>query len=208
MNKSTQKVLSHFKKHDKVLFQASKKLKRISGPNKAESKDYFMTLCRMVIGQQLAGAAAKTIYSRFEFLFSGKVITPQKVLNASLSQIRQAGLSNAKASYVKNIAKAVITKDLDIKSLQKLNDEKVLEELTKIKGVGPWTAEMFLMFVLGREDVFSQGDLGLHNSIAKIYKFKKDPTKNQIEKISNKWKPYRTYACTILWDILDNGIDV
>ena len=203
MKKSTKKALDHFKKHDKVLFNAAKTFDFDEDLTPDQPQNYFYSLCRSVVGQQLADAAASTILSRFVMLFPGKIVTPKKVLKIPLARIRKAGLSNAKATYIKNIAKAIIKKDLHINDLPKLDDEHVLEELTKIKGVGPWTAEMFLMFVLGREDVFSRGDLGLRNAMKSLYGFKKEPSKKQVENIVSKWSPYKTYGCLILWKTID-----
>ena len=108
-----------------------------------------------------------------------------------------------KVKYIKDLAQKTLDKTLDLSKLTNMTDGDVLTELTKVKGIGPWTAEMFLMFTLGREDVFSHGDLGLKNAIKKLYGFKKDPSKKQVEKIVNKWSPYRTFACRILWKSLE-----
>lgn len=167
------------------------------------SNDYFSELCEIIINQQLSDKAAATIFARFKKLFPKEKIIPQVLLKLSDEKIRSCGTSNAKVSFLKDLAEKVLAEDLRFDGLDKLSDEKVITELIKVKGIGPWTAEMFLMFTLGREDVFSHGDLGLRNAIKKLYKFKKDPTKKQIEKIVNKWKPYRTYACRILWKSLE-----
>ena len=118
-------------------------------------------------------------------------------------KIRDAGLSWAKVKYLKDLADKVKNKVIHLEKLDTLSNEEVITELTKVKGIGPWTAEMFLMFTLGREDVFSHGDLGLKNAIKKLYGFKKDPTRKQVEKIIARWTPYKTYACRILWKSLE-----
>jgi len=128
---------------------------------------------------------------------------PFDILSMSHGQLRATGMSNAKARYVRNLAEEIVHGDLPISSLDSMTDEEVIDKLTKVKGIGPWTAEMFLMFTLGREDVFSFGDLGLKKAIIKIYGFKKDPARKQIEKIISRWSPYKTYASRILWASLE-----
>ena len=167
------------------------------------SDDYFKSLCGEIIGQQLSSKAADTIYARFEKLFNGKKITPKDALKLQDQNLRNAGMSWSKVKFIKDLAQKVLEKNLQLDKLDKFSDELVMAELMKVKGIGPWTAEMFLMFTLQREDVFSHGDLGLRNAIKKLYKFQKEPTKKQIEKIVEKWKPYRTYACRILWKSLE-----
>lgn len=135
---------------------------------------------------------------RFKNLFPGRNITPTFLSKISNEDLRNVGVSWAKVKYLKDLAAKVSNKEIILGGLYELDDGKAIKELTKIKGVGNWTAEMFLMFSLGREDVFSYGDLGLRKAIEKIYDLK-DPTEKTIEKISQKWVPYRTWACRILW---------
>lgn len=113
------------------------------------------------------------------------------------------GMSNSKAKYVKNLAEAVINKKLDLKKFDKMSDDNIKAELVKVKGIGPWTAEMFLMFTLHRPDVFSPGDLGLRKAIKRIYGFKKDPSSRTVSRIVSKWVPYRTFASLVLWESLE-----
>lgn len=197
MNK---KVREHFQMVDPVLFQIFSAVKPID-INK--SNDYFSDLIESIVCQQLSDKAGATIFARFLALFPHKKITPERVLALSDSAIRDVGPSWSKVRYIKNLAHQVIIKSVQLDQLDQLADQDVVTELTKVKGIGPWTAEMFLMFSLGREDVFSFGDLGLRRAIQKLYRFKKEPTKKQIEKISRKWSPYRTYACRILWKSLE-----
>ena len=112
-------------------------------------------------------------------------------------------MSHAKARYLKHLAEEIVHGDLPIFHLNSMTDQEIISKLTKVKGIGPWTAEMFLMFTLGRDDVFSFGDLGLKKAVIKIYGFKKDPTRKQIEKIISSWSPYKTYASRILWASLE-----
>lgn len=167
------------------------------------SEKLYEELVESIIGQQLSGKAADTIFKRFLKLFGdNKFPTPQKLLKTDVEKLRSAGMSYSKASYIKNIAEAFKTGDLDIKILRKLSDEDVKKELTKIKGVGNWTAEMTLIFTLKREDVFSLGDAGLRRAIKNLYKIEKDA---DILKLAEKWKPKRSYACWYLWKSLDNS---
>ncbi|MBI4066414.1 DNA-3-methyladenine glycosylase 2 family protein [Candidatus Gottesmanbacteria bacterium] len=166
-------------------------------------KHYFSSLCSEIIGQQLSGRVADVLFDRFEKLFSRKRVTPRAVLRRSEETLRSTGMSWSKARFIRDLAQHVLTKSVKLDQLAQLTDEDVIRELIKVKGIGPWTAEMFLMFTLGRQDVFSYGDLGLRNAIKKLYGFKKDPTVKQMERIADKWRPYRTYAARILWKSLD-----
>lgn len=196
-------ILSHFESADPILFPLFQSLPfdiiQALPPQK-----YFESLCRHVIGQQLSGRVADVIYERFESLFPKKIVSPQKVYEYSDEKFRSVGMSWSKARFLKALAESVVHKYIDLDSLKTLKDEEVISFLTQIKGIGPWTAEMFLMFTLGRVDVFSYGDLGLRRVMQKIYGFKNEPTKKQMENIVSKWIPYRTYGARILWTSLDN----
>ena len=166
------------------------------------SEKLYEELVETIIGQQLSGKAADTIFKRFLKLFDdNKFPTPQKLLKTDVEKLRSAGMSYSKASYIKNIAEAFKNGDLDIKMLHKLNDEDVKKTLTKIKGVGNWTAEMTLIFTLKREDVFSLGDAGLKRAIKNLYGIEKD---TDILKLAESWKPKRSFACWYLWRSLEN----
>ncbi len=198
------KIVDHFQNVDPrlhaVLVLLIGKTDRLT-PTSAD--DYFTHLCEAIVSQQLSEKAGTTIWNRFVALFPKGKITPEQVLAMPDDSIRAVGPSRSKISYLKNLAQSVSDKQLLLQKLPDMENEEVIAELTKIKGIGPWTAEMFLMFALGREDVFSFGDLGLRNGIKKIYNMKKDPTRKQMEKITKKWAPYRTYASRILWGSLD-----
>ncbi|KKQ23872.1 MAG: putative DNA-3-methyladenine glycosylase [Candidatus Roizmanbacteria bacterium GW2011_GWC2_37_13] len=202
MNK---KVLNHFKKNDPLLYSFAIKVGNDLKPfltQKANPKNYFSSLCREIIGQQLSGKVAEVIFDRFSKLYP-KGINPKVIINTTYEKLRKVGMSNAKAKYVKNLAEAVNDNSLQVDRLDSLSDEEVKKQLIKVKGIGPWTAEMFLMFTLARPDVFSHGDLGLRKGIKKIYGFKKDPSLKTVEKIIKKWSPYKTYASLILWESFD-----
>ena len=194
------KVKKHFQKVDKNLYTLACSFDDISI---GHSDNYFFSLCREIITQQLAGGAARAIFGRFEKLFTTETVTAEKILLIPDQIIRDTGASWAKVKYIKSLAQCVVSKIIHLNKLNELSDAEVIEELVKVKGIGPWTAEMFLMFSLSREDVFSYGDLGLRHAMQKIYKFKKEPTIKQMEKITSKWSPYRTYAALLLWKSID-----
>lgn len=197
----TKKILNHFKKNDPLLHTYALRVGQIT-LEKDHPDNYFYRLCRSISGQQLSGAAAETIFSRFTKLFPNG-FNPKVILETPHEKIRSVGMSNSKVSYLKNLAQAVVDGSVDFEKIADLQNEEVILQLTKVKGIGPWTAEMFLMFTLGREDVFSYGDLGLKNGLKKIYGFKKNPSVKTIERIIKKWSPYKTYACRILWNSLE-----
>ena len=160
------------------------------------------------MSQQLSTKVADVIYKRFIALYGGKEPLPQQILDTPFEQLRGIGLSNAKVSYVKNVAQFEIEKGMDLKKLRKMDNEEVITYLTEIKGVGRWTVEMLLMFALGREDVFAVDDLGIQNAMIKLYKLDNSDKKQLREKmlkVSSKWSPYRTYACVHLWRWRDNA---
>ncbi len=194
------KVRNHFQKVDPILFSLTQSTDDIKIQH---STNYFLSLCREIITQQLAGGAARAIFGRFEKLFQNQKVLPEMISSLSDQTIRDTGASWAKVKYIKDLAECVITKKVHLKNLHDLSDKEVIQELIKVKGIGPWTAEMFLMFSLGREDVFSYGDLGLRRAMQKLYKFKKEPTIQQMERITSKWSPYRTYAALLLWKSID-----
>ncbi|MEO8109982.1 MAG: DNA-3-methyladenine glycosylase 2 family protein [Ginsengibacter sp.] len=165
-------------------------------------KKVYLRLCSSILSQQLSTKVAKVLYQRFLDLFDGKEPTPAQILATPPIAFRNIGFSNAKASYVHNVARFFVENKITDAALHKMSNEDVLALLTQIKGVGKWTVEMILMFTLGREDVFAIDDLGLKQSVIKLYKLKEtDPKllREKIQKISLKWSPYRTYACRYLW---------
>ena len=180
------------------------KLHKKYGPHKFEdrSEKLYEELVESIIGQQLSGKAADTIFKRFLALFkNSKFPNPAELLKTDVEKLRSAGMSYSKAQYIKNIANAFKTGELDARKLKKMSDEDIKKTLTKIKGVGNLTAEMTLIFTLKREDVFSLGDAGLRRAIKNLYKIEKD---KDIIKLSEKWKPKRSFACWYLWRSLEN----
>jgi len=162
---------------------------------------YFHALCRAIIGQQLSGKAADTIYGRFRDLVGA--VSPETIRAIEDQELRDAGMSLGKISYINDLAGKVSSKEIELESLEALSDTEVIKELTSVKGIGEWTAEMFLMFTLNRDDIFSYGDLGLKNGFAKVYKIE-NPTKVDIQPIIDTWSPYKTYGSIALWVSLDS----
>jgi len=163
--------------------------------------DVYLYLCYSIMSQQLSTKVADVIRKRFLNLFPSKPSADQ-ILATSHETLRSIGLSGAKANYVHNVARFSIESGVDQKKLAKMNNEEVIEYLTKIKGVGRWTVEMLLIFTLGREDVFAVDDLGIQQAMIKVYKLdKSDKKKLQADmlRISSRWSPYRSYACLHLW---------
>lgn len=192
-------ILSHFQKNDPVLYRAAIGVGGISSIEDVPMDRYFARLCRDIVCQQLSEKAGDAIYSRFLSLFPDPVITPERVLAMPVEELRTSGISNAKARYVRNLAEAVRDGIVDLERLSTISDVEVITELTKVKGIGPWTAEMFLMFTLARPDVFSFGDLGLRKGIMKLYGFKREPSVRTMQRLIKSWVPYRTYAARVLW---------
>jgi DNA-3-methyladenine glycosylase II len=161
----------------------------------------FDDLVYSIISQQLSDKAASTIAARFVKLAGETPFNPFKVQGIPDVEMREAGISFAKIKYIKEIAQAVSEGRLNFQAMEKMEDEQVIFELTKIKGIGKWTAEMFLIFTLKREDVFSLGDAGLRRAVSNLY-YANPNDLEAIEKISLKWKPYRSYASRYLWKSL------
>lgn len=164
-------------------------------------------LIASIMSQQLSTKVADVIHKRFLKLYGGKKPGPQQILETPLETLRGIGLSNAKANYVHNVANFALEHGMDIRILQKMHNEELIEHFTRIKGVGRWTTEMLLMFALGREDIFAVDDLGIQNAMISIYQLSREDKKKFREdmlRISQKWSPYRTYACLHLWHWKDN----
>ena len=166
--------------------------------------DAYGALLRSIVGQQLSTKAASTIYGRMLDLFGGHAPTPKQLLKANPDKIRAAGLSRPKIAYLRDLAQHVEEGTLELERLPDLPDEEVSAQLTAIKGLGQWTADMFLMFHLGRPDVLPVGDQGIRRAVKVEYRLRKFPDPKRLEKIAKPWRPYRTLACLYLWSSLDN----
>lgn len=172
-------------------------------------KNIPLHLCASIMSQQLSVRVAEVIYKRFLELYGKKQPTPQQIADTPFEKLRGIGLSNAKVSYVKNVAQFAIDHGMDEKKLSKMTNDEVVAYLTPIKGVGRWTVEMLLMFTLGREDVFAIDDLGVQNGMIKHYKLdntNKKQFREAMVKRSLKWSPYRSYVCLHFWNWKDRQI--
>ena len=199
----TTKPLIHFKKHDPAIYRVLKTVNFTDWFDELSQKDHFKSLVSSIIGQQLSGKAARTIRDRVLALMPTKIFTPEAILVSDQDKLRSAGMAWAKVRSLRDLSERVLDGRLELTKFDRLSDETVMEELVAVKGIGPWTAEMFLIFNLGRENIFSYGDAGLRNGIKKLYSLP-NPTHKQIAKIIAPWKPYRSFGCIALWHSLDN----
>ncbi|MDI9473813.1 MAG: DNA-3-methyladenine glycosylase [Bacillota bacterium] len=159
--------------------------------------DLFVSLVSTIVGQQLSNKVLEIIWNRFDTLLQGEV-TPEKILNLPDEKIREVGISYRKIEYIKNLAQKVLNGELDLVALESFSDQEVIEKLVELKGIGVWTAEMLLIFSLGRNDVFSVRDLGLRRGVTRLYDLG-DVSDDEVAKIAAKWSPYRTFASLYLW---------
>ena len=167
--------------------------------------DAYGILVRSIVGQQLSTRAASTIYGRVVELFGGEVPSPAQLIAADPDTLRAAGLSRAKVAYLRDLAERVEDGDLDLDHLTELSDAQVSEQLTAVKGIGQWSADMFLIFHLGRPDILAVGDLGIRRAAERAYGLKKIPDAKTLTRIAEPWRPYRSLACLYLWASLDNA---
>ena len=184
------------------LLRSDKKLgpliRRIGPCSMRITKDPFQTLVEAIISQQLSEASATAITKRFLKLYK-KFPTPRQVNNTTDKKLKDIGLSGTKINYIKGLSKLIIQKKIDFRKISKLSDEQVIEELTKIKGIGNWTAQIYLMFCLQRKDIFPVGDLGIQKGIRDLFSLKELPDPKTMEKFSARWKPNRSIACWYIW---------
>ena len=191
-----------FLKRDKNMQVLIEKLGR---PNFKIGQDYFQSLFRSIVFQQLSGEAAQTIYKRLVKLIpETSNLCPNEVLKIEKNDMSKAGLSSQKINYVRNLADYFENNSFQEKDVERMTDEEISRELTQIKGIGQWTVDMFLMFTLNRADILPYGDLGIQKGIMKILNKKNLPSKKEMENCSKKWMPYRTIACWYLWRITDD----
>jgi DNA-3-methyladenine glycosylase II len=170
----------------------------------AQHDDPFKALVHAIISQQLSSRAAATIERRFDALFTGRP-TPEAVAALPDERLRAVGLSTQKTRYIRDLADRVQNKSLDLDALAELPDVAVVDALTQVKGIGRWTAEIFLMFRLGRPDILPADDLGLMNAAQRIYATRKRPTPEQLRRRGETWRPYRSVAAWYLWASLSDG---
>jgi DNA-3-methyladenine glycosylase II len=193
------KAVNHLKKSDPVLRAIIERV----GPCRMEfGVPEFGSVAEAIVYQQLNGKAAVTIFNRFAAL-AGDPLTPEGILKLSDEQLRSVGLSKQKSAYLKDLSAKTAAGLLDFARLPELPDEEVIQHLTQVKGVGVWTAHMFLMFSLRRENVLPTGDYGVQVAIRKHYRKRKLPKPKDMDKIARAWEPYRSVACWYLWRSLD-----
>jgi DNA-3-methyladenine glycosylase II len=164
--------------------------------------DAYGALLRAIVGQQLSTKAARTIYLRVLDLFGGTTPSPEQLLEASEEDLRGCGLSGRKTEYVRDLARHVLSGELELDRLGELGDEEVIEEIVAVRGLGRWTAEMFLLFHLQRPDVLSGGDLGIRKAIQVEYGLEEMPTPTRVLEIGEPWRPHRSLASLYLWESL------
>ena len=193
------KAINHLKKSDPVMRAIIERV----GPCRMEfGEPVFHSLAEAIVYQQLNGKAAVTIFKRFAAL-AGEPLTAEGVAKLTAEQMRSVGLSKQKSSYLRDMAERAIRGELSFTHLPEMTDEEVTKHLTQVKGVGVWTAHMFLIFTLKRQNILPTGDFGIRMAMKKHYHKRKLPNPVQMEKIARPWEPYRSIACWYLWRSLD-----
>ena len=173
--------------------------------DRPDKSDHYGALVRAIVGQQLSVKAARAIYGRLTDRFHDRPPTPAELLAEEPEELRAAvGLSRAKVGFLRSLAEHVISGQIELEHLDELADEEVIAELVAVKGLGMWTAQMFLMFQLEREDVLPVGDLGIRRAVERVYGLEELPGPEDLERIAERWRPHRTLACRYLWASLRN----
>jgi DNA-3-methyladenine glycosylase II len=166
----------------------------------------YAALVRSIVGQQLSTKAARSIYGRLLDFFGGEPPTPEQILGADPDAMRvAAGLSRAKTTFLRSLAEHVVNGDLELDRVSELEDDEIIRELEAVKGIGEWSAHMFLIFQVGRPDVLAVGDLGIRRAAERAYGLPGLPSPAQLEEIAEPWRPWRTWGSMILWHSLDNA---
>ena len=180
-------------------------IKQMEIPHFSNEKGYFKSLIKLIVYQQLSIKSAQKIYDRLIALFKPRKINPNNFKSFSIVQLQEIGISKPKIHYMNEIANTFIQNDSFLDNINNSSNEEIINNLVQIKGIGPWTAEMFLMFTLQRLDVFSIKDLGIKKGIQKLFKLDCIPTDEFMIEKSKKWSPYRTIACLYLWKLIDGN---
>jgi DNA-3-methyladenine glycosylase II len=194
-------AVKHFLKNDVLIYSLIYKF----GPIELKRRrNYFSALATSIIGQQLSVHSSKAIINRFNKHFRGE-ITPEKIIASDFKSLRNLGLSNAKAKYIIDLSDKLLSGQIKLNGISKLSENEVMNKLTKVKGIGPWTVHMFLIFVLGKPDILPDGDLGIKKAIMLNYDLENLPTGEEVIKLSKykNWSPYNTYASLYLWKSID-----
>lgn len=176
----------------------------VDSRTRGRPEDAYGALVRSIVGQQLSVKAARSIYGRLTEQFGGRTPTPQELIDADPEVVRSAGLSRSKVNYLRSLAEHVLSGELELDRLDELGDEQVEQELVAVKGLGRWTAQVFMIFHLGRPDVLPVGDLGVRRAVERAYGFEGLPSAEELERLGERWAPYRSLAALYLWESLDN----
>jgi len=199
---------SHLRSADPVLARLIERLAAdvasLDERRSRRPRDHYAGLVRTIVGQQLSTRVAQAIWLRLLEYFDGELPTPQAILAADPEELRAAaGLSRAKVVYLRSLAEHVTSGSLELERLETLDDETVMAELVAVKGLGEWSAQMFLMFQLGRGDVLAPGDLGIRKGVQIVYGLGELPKPTAVTALAERWRPYRTTACLFLWAAID-----
>ncbi len=197
-------IRAHFKNTDSILYNAIPKQFDFE---LVREIDPFFGLCRIIISQQLSTKAARSIRMRFVDLFPQQRVTAEVLTTLTETDLRAIGIAGAKVMALKELAHKIDTKAFVIADLNAMSDVEAAEHLTTLRGIGPWSADMYLAFYLGHEDIFALGDQALRRAVQKLYGFKAVPSDRTLKRISKCWRPYRSYASLVLWHYLDTMPD-
>lgn len=198
------RAVAHLKRADPVLAEIIERVGPCRLTPRAEGT-HFDALVRSIVFQQLSGKAASTILARVHAHYGHRAPTAEEILATPDEPLRAAGLSRQKLGYLRDFAARVASGEVPLHDIDHLDDDAIIEHLVRVKGIGRWTVQMFLMFRLGRPDVLPELDLGIQNAIKKAYRKRKRPTPKDVTKIGAKWRPYATVASWYLWRSLENG---
>lgn len=199
---SARKAVAHLKKVDPVIGAIIARVRK-HPPPPTDDLSHFEALARSIVYQQLSGKAAFTIHSRFAALFPESRPRPDLLLDLADETLRSVGLSRQKTASLRDLAEKVQSGALPLDHVETLSDEDLITHLVQVRGIGRWTAQMFLMFRLGRPDVLPELDLGIQNAVRKAYRLRKQPTPQRVREIGRRWSPYSSYACWYLWRSLE-----
>jgi DNA-3-methyladenine glycosylase II len=197
--------MEHLRRADPVMRELVDRLGPLDdeGRRRGRPADAYGALLRSIVGQQLSTKAARSIFGRLTELFGGRTPTPQELLDADPEAVRSVGLSRPKVAYLRDLAQHVLDGSLELDRLDELSDEEISAELTAVKGLGQWTADMFLIFHLGRPDVLPVGDLGVRRAARDAYGLPEYPLPPELERLAEPWRPWRSLASLYLWRSLD-----
>lgn len=198
--KALRRALAHLKKDPRL----ARVIRKHPKPEFERGRDPYQALVRSIVYQQLSGKAAATIHKRFTSIYASAP-TPERVLKTPISKLRKAGLSAQKAAYIKDLSKKFLDGTINPKLFKEMTDEAIREHVIAVKGIGRWTADMFLMFTLHRPDVLPTGDLGIQKGMQKLFDMKSLPSPRTMERLAKAWQPYRTVACRYVWMLADEN---